>query len=34
MNVLLFEDEKHTAQRLIQLLKKYDAEINVLAVIG
>ncbi len=34
MNVLIFEDEKHTATRLIQLLKKYDSEINVLDVIG
>ncbi len=34
MNVLIFEDEKHTAQRLVQLLKKYDAEINVLDIIG
>ena len=34
MNVLIFEDEKHTASRLIQLLKKYDAGINVLEVIA
>ena len=34
MNVLIFEDEKHTALRLIQLLKKYDSTINVLGVIG
>lgn len=34
MNVLIFEDEKHTATRLIQLLKKYDSDINVLDVIG
>ena len=34
MNVLLFEDENPTAQRLIQLLKKYDADINVLEIIG
>ncbi len=34
MNVLIFEDEKHTALRLIQLLKKYDKKINVLEVIS
>jgi len=34
MNVLIFEDEKHTATRLIQLLKKYDSGINILDVIG
>ncbi|MBT3382877.1 MAG: response regulator transcription factor [Prolixibacteraceae bacterium] len=34
MNVLIFEDEKHTATRLIKLLKKYDSKINVLDVIG
>ena len=34
MKVLIFEDEKHTATRLIQLLKKYDPEINVVKVIG
>ncbi|MCG6188792.1 LytR/AlgR family response regulator transcription factor [Maribellus maritimus] len=34
MKVLLFEDEKHTAHRLVQLLKKYDADIKVLDVIG
>jgi DNA-binding LytR/AlgR family response regulator len=34
MNVLIFEDEKHTAQRLVQLLEKYDPEIKVLDVIG
>ncbi|MBN1820634.1 MAG: response regulator transcription factor [Prolixibacteraceae bacterium] len=34
MNVLIFEDEKHTATRLIQLLKKYDPELNVLEVIS
>ena len=34
MNVLIFEDEKHTALRLIQLLGKYDSEIKVLDVIG
>lgn len=34
MNVLIFEDEKHSAQRLVQLLQKYDARIQVLDVIG
>lgn len=34
MNVLIFEDEKHTATRLIQLLKKYDSKINIVEVIG
>jgi DNA-binding LytR/AlgR family response regulator len=34
MNVLIFEDENHTALRLTQLLRKYDSEIKVLAVIG
>lgn len=34
MNVLIFEDEKHTAKRLIQLLKKYNPDINILDVIG
>ncbi len=34
MNVLIFEDEKHTAQRLIQLLLQYNSEIKVLDVIG
>ncbi len=34
MNVLIFEDEKHTATRLIQLLKKYDSEIDVIEVIA
>ena len=34
MNVLIFEDEKHTALRLIQLLGKYDSKIKVLDVIG
>lgn len=34
MNVLIFEDENHTALRLTQLLGKYDSEIKVLAVIG
>lgn len=34
MNVLIFEDEKHTGTRLIQLLKKYDPDINILDVIG
>lgn len=34
MNVLLFEDEKHTAQHLIRLLEKYDSRIKILEVIG
>ena len=34
MNVLIFEDEKYTATRLIQLLKKYDSEIDVVEVIA
>lgn len=34
MNVLIFEDEKHTAQRLIHLLEKYDSEINILKIIS
>ncbi len=34
MKVLIFEDEKHTATRLIQLLEKYSNEIEVLGVIG
>lgn len=34
MNVLIFEDEKYTATRLVQLLKKYSTEINVLGVIA
>jgi DNA-binding LytR/AlgR family response regulator len=34
MNVLVIEDERLTAQRLISLVKKYDASINVLAQIS
>lgn len=34
MKVLIFEDEKHTVTRLIQLLKKCDSDIKVLEVIG
>jgi two-component system, LytTR family, response regulator LytT len=34
MNVLIFEDEKHTANRLIQLLKEYDQEIKIIDIIG
>lgn len=34
MKVLIFEDEKHTATRLIQLLEKYDTDISVVKVIG
>ena len=33
MNVVVIEDERLTAQRLISLVKKYDASINVLAEI-
>lgn len=33
MNVVVIEDERLTAQRLISLVKKYDASINVLAQI-
>ncbi len=34
MKVLIFEDEKHTANRLISLLEKYSPDIEPLAVIG
>jgi DNA-binding LytR/AlgR family response regulator len=34
MNVVVIEDERLTAQRLISLIKKYDASINVLAQIS
>lgn len=34
MKVLIFEDEKHTASRLIQLLEKYSNDVEVLGVIG
>jgi len=34
MNVLIFEDEKHTAVRLKKLLSAIDDSINILAVIG
>ena len=34
MNVVVIEDERLTAQRLIALVKKYDASINVLAEIA
>jgi DNA-binding LytR/AlgR family response regulator len=34
MNVVVIEDERLTAQRLISLVKKYDASINVLAQIS
>ena len=34
MKVLIFEDEKHTATRLIHLLQKHEPAIEVLAVIG
>ncbi|HMG92266.1 MAG TPA: LytTR family DNA-binding domain-containing protein, partial [Chryseolinea sp.] len=34
MNVVVIEDERLTAQRLISLLKKYDASINVLTQIS
>lgn len=34
MNVVVIEDERLTAQRLISLIKKYDASINVLTQIA
>ena len=34
MNVIVIEDERLTAQRLISLVKKYDASINVLTEIS
>ncbi len=34
MNVVVVEDERLTAQRLISLIKKYDASINVLTQIS
>jgi len=34
MNVVIIEDERLTAQRLISLIKKYDASINVLTQIS
>ena len=34
MKILIFEDEKHTASRLVQLLHKFNPGIEVLAVIG
>ena len=34
MNVLIFEDESHSANMLIKLLEQYDPEIEVLEVIG
>ncbi|HMJ71103.1 MAG TPA: LytTR family DNA-binding domain-containing protein [Cyclobacteriaceae bacterium] len=34
MNVIVIEDERLTAQRLISMVKKYDASINVLAQIS
>ena len=34
MNVLVIEDERLTAQRLVSLVKKYDASINVLSQIS
>ena len=34
MNVLIFEDEKHTAIHLASLLKKSDASIEILDIIG
>ncbi len=33
MRVVIFEDEMHNAERLIQLLQKYDAGITVAAII-
>ena len=34
MNVLIFEDEKHTAKRLSSILGKLDSSINIVGVIG
>ncbi len=34
MRVLIFEDEKHTAERLTSLLKEIDASMEILAIIG
>ena len=34
MNVLIFEDERHTANRLSSLLTECDNSINILAIIG
>ncbi|WP_142685238.1 LytR/AlgR family response regulator transcription factor [Chitinophaga polysaccharea] len=34
MRIVIFEDEMHNAERLIQLLQKYDAGIQVVAVIA
>jgi DNA-binding LytR/AlgR family response regulator len=34
MNVLIFEDEKHTANRLAKLLDEIDSAIQILKVIG
>ncbi len=34
MNVLIIEDEKHTASRLVGLLKNYQSDIEVLDVLG
>ena len=34
MNVVIIEDERLTAQRLISQVKKYDASINVLTQIS
>ncbi len=34
MNVLIFEDEKHTAIRLSSLLKELDGSIKIVAIIG
>jgi len=34
MNVLIFEDEKHTAKRLINLLKEIDSTMHIVKVIG
>jgi DNA-binding LytR/AlgR family response regulator len=33
MNVLIFEDEKYTATRLVQLLKSIDENIEVIAIV-
>ncbi len=33
MKILIFEDEKLTAERLVQLLKRYDSQVEVLDII-
>ncbi len=34
MNVLIFEDERHTATRLVNLLGEIDSTINIVQIIG